>query len=74
MRNPRYLDEENQSQTSAVDMLHGNWVPLVDAAQNGSLYLIDSLLGIGVNVESRNGQGWTAMQTAASRGHLKVVE
>ena len=48
--------------------------PIHNAAQNGNLNQVKSLLNQGVPVNSRNAHGWTPLHFAASSGRVNVVQ
>jgi cytohesin len=56
----------NPSQTDGV-------VPLVSAAQSGSLETCRALLEAGALVDQANPQGWTALLQAAASGHAHII-
>ena len=47
---------------------------LLDAAFDGDLMLVNYLLKIGVNVNSRKDDGRTALGWAAQEGHMRIVK
>ena len=49
---------------------------LLLAAERGDLKLIEELLGVGIdaNIESEDGEGWTALIMASKEGHTDVVQ
>ena len=48
--------------------------PIHNAAQNGNLNQVKSLLNQGVPVNSRNAHGWTPLHFAASSGRVNVIQ
>jgi hypothetical protein len=47
--------------------------PIVDAAQNGLLTIVERLLQLGADVNAEQ-RGWTALQGAAWSGHLNIAK
>lgn len=47
---------------------------LADAAMNGNLAQVKSLIGQGVDVNLKNKEGFTALTKAVMKGHLEVVK
>jgi ankyrin repeat protein len=48
------------------------YTPLMLAAANGRVDLVQVLLDGGANIETRNPHGWTSLHVAAFQGHLEV--
>ena len=49
-------------------------IELLQAAENGKLEKVTSLLKAGANIEQQTESGWTALRIAADWNHLAVVE
>ncbi|XP_012265878.2 G patch domain and ankyrin repeat-containing protein 1 homolog [Athalia rosae] len=49
------------------------WTPLMSAAYNGNLEVVEYLLRLGVNKKAKERSGLTAAQLALKRNHLNVV-
>ncbi|KAL9961138.1 hypothetical protein ACROYT_G030030 [Oculina patagonica] len=70
---------ESTEQVSAtgsefVDMDKDEWNSLHDAAEDGDVTKIESLLSRGFSVDCRDGRGITPLMVAAARGKLQAVE
>lgn len=50
------------------------WTPIFAAATEGFEDIVRLLVDFGANYESTDGSGWTPMEHAALRGHLRVAE
>lgn len=50
------------------------WTPLFVACVDGHLPVVEVLVGAGANVWHADLSGWTAMEHAALRGHMDIVE
>ncbi|XP_046357846.2 ankyrin repeat, SAM and basic leucine zipper domain-containing protein 1-like [Haliotis rufescens] len=48
--------------------------PLMCAAREGHVTVMDYLIGKGAELNRQDSRGWTAMSWAASKGHLKAVK
>tara|TARA_E500000331_G_scaffold320783_1_gene334575 strand:+ start:206 stop:1237 length:1032 start_codon:yes stop_codon:yes gene_type:complete len=48
--------------------------PLMMAAQNGEVLVVQALLDRSVDLDSTNNSGWTALMFAAREGHASVVD
>lgn len=55
-------------------MLGGDVTPLMQAAHEGDLQSVATLLGSEVEVDQTDNFGWTALRFAARNGHADVVE
>ena len=49
-------------------------MPVLWAAKNGNLEMLDFLIGKKFGVEGEDGNGWTALHLAAQDGHVKIIE
>lgn len=47
--------------------------PLILAATNGMTTIVEALIKIKVNLDKRDGDGWTALKRASNAGHTDVV-
>jgi ankyrin repeat protein len=48
--------------------------PLICAAQEGHLAVVEALLRRGATVDHANADGWTPLFIVAKKGHLAVLE
>ena len=49
-------------------------MPVIWAAKNGNLEMLDFLIGKKFGVEGEDGNGWTALHLAAQNGYEKIIE
>jgi len=47
---------------------------LLEAAENGDLIKVQTLLENGANPNARDGYGWTPLHSAALNGHVEIVK
>lgn len=47
---------------------------LLDAARDGNLNMVKRFIEKGVNIETTDDNGWTALQIASRQGHLDIVK
>jgi ankyrin repeat protein len=61
--------------TRLADQIHAaGMTPLQLASYNGHLPVVEFLVSIGVDVNSKGRGGWTALHMACSQGHLATVK
>lgn len=64
----KYLNSDN------VDLSDDfGWTPLMSAAYNGNIKVVEYLLKLGVNKRAKEKSGLTAAQLALKRNHLSIV-
>ncbi|MDP2207008.1 MAG: ankyrin repeat domain-containing protein [Alphaproteobacteria bacterium] len=66
-----YLDSNPQA-VNQPEKLTG-WTPLILAAGEGNIEMMDLLLARGADMEAKDKRGFTAMLTAARNGRLKAA-
>lgn len=77
----RAIEKEDQAQVSSLLQEKGNlnakdqngWTPLMFAARQGSLPLVELLIAQGAVVHLKNNEEETALEIANQQGHTKVV-
>lgn len=57
-----------------ISCLNKNEKKLLDAAENGDIELIKSLVSQGVNINIQNNWGYTPLHLAARNGHIELVK
>jgi len=54
--------------------LHVGATPIIWAAQNGEIEVVETLMGNGANIYSKDKNGLTAIMKALQHGHLQIVK
>ena len=54
--------------------MHVGSTPIIWAAQNGEIDVVETLMGNGANIYSKDKNGLTAIMKAFQHGHLKIVK
>jgi hypothetical protein len=73
----KQLDEERQDRStlreSPEHRTYDNHRLICDAAENGHTAIVETLISSGLQVHSRSGGMWSAIELATRRGHLNIV-
>ncbi|KAK9459370.1 Glycerophosphoryl diester phosphodiesterase family-domain-containing protein [Lipomyces oligophaga] len=64
---------DHGANTEICEATYG-WTPLFVASVYGYDEVVDLLIASGSDVEKTDGSGWTAMEHACLRGHLRIAE
>ena len=54
--------------------MHVGATPIIWAAQNGEIEVVETLMGNGANIYSKDKNGLTAIMKALQHGHLQIVK
>lgn len=68
---PGYHTAQSESQGAQLTLLESG---LLQAAADGDCAKIEDFIGRGVNIAAKNSDGETALQLAARKDHVQVVE
>ncbi len=67
------LNEENAESRLPLRYDATNWTPLMEAAEQGELLIVDALLKAGADKNAKNSEGQTARDVALRAGHSEIA-